>query len=294
MSRSTPRAAVDHGQPAADAGSGRFATIRRAMSDPSRQSARARRAGRHGIPDARRSRAGRDLTPPVPGDEVERRRRTRSRCRPAPTVEGERRAPAARRAATSTSRSGARGGRRGRRRRRAPSAARRGAGPGARARSRARAAYVASVCVVPAPRGRCPRHRAAGVLAVDALEPDLVAGEDHRHAGQRELQPGGDPVRRRRSRPTSADPGAVVGAEDVPARARSPRASRSAPCHSRRLDARRRRRDAGPAPGGRRRAPATPGRAATTTRARRSRSSSSCRASRRRRGRRWRRGCARR
>ena len=36
--------------------------------------------------------------------------------------------------------------------------------------------------------GPVPRHRAPGVLAPGALEPDLVAGEDHRHAGQGHLE----------------------------------------------------------------------------------------------------------
>ena len=159
-------------------------------------------------------------------------------------------------------------------------------------RTRARSAYAARVVRSHSSRP-VPRHRAAGVLAVDALEPDLVAGEEHRHAGQGELQAGRDPVHGRVAADDGADPGGVVGAEDVPARRGRPPAERALP-GAQGLDDRRavaaghRHRSA---EGARR---ATPGRAATTTPATRSRSSSSCRASRRRRRRRSRRGCARR
>ena len=226
-------------------------------------------------------------------------RRTRSappgsdpnRCRPAPT--GRVNAPpAARRATTSTVWSGCS-------RRKAMVSASTWA---QRSPPRRRAA-----CVAPQPRqvgvrrerlrvpllAAVPRHRAAGVLAVDALEPDLVAGEDHRDAGHRELQPGGDAVDGGVPADEGADAGGVVGAEDVPARRGGAPAERALPGPER-LDDRAARRDAGPAPVGRTGAPARPGRAATTTPATRSRSSSSCRASRRRRRRRWRRGCARR
>ena len=48
--------------------------------------------------------------------------------------------------------------------------------------------------------GPAPRHRAARVLAPLALEPELVSGEDHRHAGRRHLQPDPDELALARAR----------------------------------------------------------------------------------------------
>ena len=60
--------------------------------------------------------------------------------------------------------------------------ARRSSGAGAISRR------SSSRSVVSQALGAAPRHRPAGVLAPVALEPELVAGEDHRHARRRHLQ----------------------------------------------------------------------------------------------------------
>ena len=99
--------------------------------------------------------------------------------------------------------------------------------------------------------GGVPRHRAARVLAVDALEADLVAGEEHRHAGQGELQPGGDPVLLGRSRPAVRIRGGVVGAQDVPRRRWWPASRSRAVPLAHRARPSRRRRAAAPAAAGR-------------------------------------------
>ena len=60
-----------------------------------------------------------------------------------------------------------------------------------------------------------PRHRPPRVLAPGALEPDLRAGEDHRHAGRRHLQADPDELALPRAgdRPEADD---VVAVEDRP------------------------------------------------------------------------------
>ena len=77
-----------------------------------------------------------------------------------------------------------------------------------------------------------PRHRPPRVLAPLALEPDLVAGEDHRHAGRRHLQPDADELPlagagdRRRSAPCRGCRAAPTsGATAATGRRRGTRAS---------------------------------------------------------------------
>jgi hypothetical protein len=60
-----------------------------------------------------------------------------------------------------------------------------------------------------------PRHRAARILAPLALEAELVAGEQHRDARRRHLQPDADELALFRSR-HRAEPGRVVTVEDRP------------------------------------------------------------------------------
>ena len=226
------------------AGSGRLATIRMAMVATLAAHEVRGRGARAGYPVIPRRRVA---DPVDAGDLHAVGRRGRGRPHPARTRRGAGPAPtgranappAARRATTSTVRSGCS-------RRKAmvsASTCAQRSPPRRRAacsrRSRARSAYVVSVVLVPL-LAAVPRHRAAGVLAVDALEPDLVPGEDHRHAGQGELQARGDAVDGGVPADEGADAGGVVGAEDVPARGGGAPAERALP-GAERLDDRTRR-----------------------------------------------------
>ena len=142
-----------------------------------------------------------------------RRRAARARARRAPRAAA---GPARGRRGLARQRSrspASRGGTRSRRRRRRvadPAAGERVA----RAAQRDQAAVLGEKRRVPGVRP-VPRHRAPGVLAPVALEAELVAGEDHRHARRRHLQPDADelPLARAGDR---AEARRVVAVEERP------------------------------------------------------------------------------
>ena len=212
-----------HGRPRM-AGSGRLATIRMAMATTlAARSARCRgpRCRRAG-PSARR-----DLDA-VGAAGRGRRRRARSRTgagRARPRSANP--APAARRATTSTDPSGC-----SRTKARVSSstwAQRRP--PRRRAtcarRSRARSAYAVRVVRSHSSR-RCHGIVRRESSPLTPSSPISSPAKSIGTPGRRELQPRRDPVHRRVTAHDGADPGGVVGAEDVPARRRSP-ASRACP-----------------------------------------------------------------
>ena len=124
---------------------------------------------------------------------VERRERRAGRA-----GQRDRSCAARRRQAEQPRRRAPRARRRSRPRRRARSGSRRARARGSPAQ-RDQPRYPSKQRACPTSRAR-PRHRAARVLAPLALEADLVAREDHRHAGRRHLQPDADELALARAR----------------------------------------------------------------------------------------------
>ena len=215
------------------AGSGRLATMRRAMDGNLLLAARSGGAQPSRRQTSSRARVGRGHDEHRRRPARGRRRRARSRAGASPRSAvraASKAAPPARRATTSrrwsaSSRTKAMVSSSTCAQRRPP----RRSAPYER-RRRARSEYVASVVGVPLVAA-VPRHRAARVLAVDALEADLVAGEDHRHAGHRELQAGRHPVHLAATRPGCGS-GRSRGSRGCSTTGRSP-ASRTAACQAR-------------------------------------------------------------